>query len=131
MDLGLKGKRVLVTGSTAGIGFAAAEGFAREGAAVIINGRTAQRVEAGCTRLRQAVAGAEVRGVAADLSTATGVAALIEAAPDVDVLINNVGIFAPTAFESISDEEWLHFFQTNVMSGVRLSRHHFPRMKAR
>jgi NAD(P)-dependent dehydrogenase (short-subunit alcohol dehydrogenase family) len=131
MQLGLEGKQVLITGSTAGIGLATAEAFAREGARVIVNGRTEERVAAAAARVRAAVPGTEVRGVAADLSTADGAQAVISAAPEVDVLVNNVGMFAPTPFEDIGDEEWLQFFQTNVMSGVRLARHHFPRMKGR
>jgi NAD(P)-dependent dehydrogenase (short-subunit alcohol dehydrogenase family) len=127
----LRDKRVLVTGSTAGIGFAAVKLFAAEGAAVVVNGRSGERVAAAVTRLREAVPGARVDGVAADLSTAAGAQRLIDAVPEVDVLVNNAGVFAPAAFEEITDAEWLRFFETNVMSGVRLSRYHFPRMLAR
>jgi NAD(P)-dependent dehydrogenase (short-subunit alcohol dehydrogenase family) len=98
---------------------------------VVVNGRTPERVEAACGQIRAAVPRAEVRGVAADLSTAAGAAALIGAVPDLDVLVNNVGIFAPVAFADIGDEQWFRFFETNVMSGVRLARHHFPRLLAR
>jgi len=130
MELGLAGKRTLITGSTAGIGFAAALGFAREGACVILNGRTEARVAAARARLLVAVPGAQVDTVAADLSTAAGAAAVTGAVPEVDVLVNNVGIFEPKPFEQIPEEDWLRFFETNVMSGVRLCRHYFPRMLA-
>jgi NAD(P)-dependent dehydrogenase (short-subunit alcohol dehydrogenase family) len=131
MDLGLRGKRALVTGSTAGIGYAIAELLAREGASVIVNGRTAERVEQAVQRIRAAAPGADVSGVAADAGSAAGAAALIAAHPDVDVLVNNMGIFEPKPFEQISDEEWLRFFEVNVLSGVRLARHYVPRMKAK
>ncbi len=128
MDLQLNGKRALVTGSTAGIGYAIAEGLLREGAQVIVNGRTSQRVESALASLRKAVAAAKVEGIAADLGTADGVRAAIEKFPDVDILVNNLGIFDPKPFEQISDEEWMKFFEVNVLSGVRLSRHYLPRM---
>jgi NAD(P)-dependent dehydrogenase (short-subunit alcohol dehydrogenase family) len=130
MDLQLSGKRALVTGSTAGIGFAIAQELAREGARVIVNGRTAERVDAAVQRIRQAVPGAEVSGVAADLATAAGAASLLRECPQVDVLVNNLGIFDPVPFEDIPDTEWLRFFEVNVMSGVRLARHYLPAMKA-
>lgn len=131
MNFGLQDKIAVISGSTAGIGFAAAVGLAREGAHVVLNGRTPERVEAAAARLRDLVPGANVRGIAADLGTAQGVAKLIEAVPDADVLVNNLGIFEPKAFEAIPDEDWLRFFEVNVLSGVRLSRHYLPRMKAR
>jgi NAD(P)-dependent dehydrogenase (short-subunit alcohol dehydrogenase family) len=131
MDLGLDGKRALVTGSTAGIGFAAAEQLAREKARVIINGRSAARVDDAIARLKRAVPGADVSGVAADVSQAAGCAALVAAHPEVDVLVNNMGVFEPKPFESIPDEDWLRFFEANVMSGVRLSRHYVAGMRAR
>ncbi|HYO93495.1 MAG TPA: SDR family oxidoreductase [Polyangiaceae bacterium] len=131
MDLGLRGKRTLVTGSTAGIGFASALLFAREGAEVFVNGRTTERVEQAVARLLQAEPAAIVHGIAADVSSAAGVQTLIDAAPELDVLVNNAGIFQPQPFEDITDASWMMFFETNVMSGVRLARHHFPRMMAR
>ncbi|RYZ04899.1 MAG: SDR family oxidoreductase [Myxococcales bacterium] len=131
MDLGLKGKRALVTGSTAGIGYAAAELLAREGAHVIINGRTAPRVEAALQKLRAAAPGATVSGIAADAGSAAGCAALLAAHPDVDILVNNMGIFEPKPFEQIPDEDWVRFFEVNVLSGVRLSRGYLPGMRSR
>jgi NAD(P)-dependent dehydrogenase (short-subunit alcohol dehydrogenase family) len=131
MDLQLKGKRALVTGSTAGIGLAAAEGLAREGARVVVNGRTQERVDHAVGEIRKTVPGAEVTGVAADLGGAEGCARLWEAVADLDILVNNVGIFEPKSFLDIPDEDWLHFFEVNVMSGVRLSRHYLPGMLAR
>jgi NAD(P)-dependent dehydrogenase (short-subunit alcohol dehydrogenase family) len=131
MDLGLRDKRALVTGSTAGIGYATARSLAREGAVVTINGRSNARVEAAVASLTKDVPGARVRGVAADLSTAEGCQALIAAVPELDVLVNNMGIFAPRPFAEITDEEWMRFFETNVLSGVRLARHYVGGMRAR
>jgi NAD(P)-dependent dehydrogenase (short-subunit alcohol dehydrogenase family) len=131
MDLGLKNKRALVTGSTAGIGFAAALALAREGAHVIVNGRTQARVDDALSRLRSAVPGARVEGVAADVSGAAGCERLVAAHPDVDVLVNNMGIFEPKPFEEIPDADWMRFFEANVLSGVRLSRHYVRGMRAR
>jgi NAD(P)-dependent dehydrogenase (short-subunit alcohol dehydrogenase family) len=126
VDLQLDGKRALVTGSTAGIGFAIAEALVREGAAVIVNGRTKERVDQAIARLD-----GRAQGLAADLGTAQGAAEAIRRLPDVDILVNNLGIFEPVPFEKISDADWLRFFEVNVLSGVRLSRHYLPRMKAR
>ena len=131
MDLQLAGKRALVTGSTAGIGFAIARSLAAEGAEVVINGRGRAGVAAALERFQEAAPGAKVRGIAADLGTAPGCEQLVEACPDVDILVNNMGIFDPKPFEEIPDEEWFHFFETNVMSGVRLTRHYLPAMKQR
>ena len=131
MDLDLKGKTALVSGSTLGIGFAIAQTLAREGADVVVNGRTDERVAEAAARVRAAVPGARVRGVAADLGTAEGAGRVIESYPDLDILVNNLGIFEPKAFEQIPDADWLRFFEVNVMSGVRLSRHYLPRMKRR
>jgi NAD(P)-dependent dehydrogenase (short-subunit alcohol dehydrogenase family) len=131
MDLQLRGKRALVTGSTAGIGLAAAAGLYREGTSVVINGRTPQRVEEAVARIRGLGGDGEVSGIAADLSTAEGVDDLVRRLPEVDILVNNLGIFEPKPFEEIPDEDWLRFFEVNVMSGVRLTRHYLPAMKAR
>jgi len=130
MDLELSGKRALISGSTAGIGFAIATELAREGVKIVINGRRPQQVADAAERLRHLVSGAEVEGIAADLATADGVAALIAGCPQADILVNNLGIFDPAPFESIPDSEWQRFIEINVMSGVRLSRHYLPLMKA-
>lgn len=130
MDLLLAGKTALVTGSTAGIGFAIASELAREGVAVVLNGRSAAGVAAAQARLLAQLPTAKVGGVAADLATAAGCQAVINAYPQLDILINNLGIFDPVPFEAISDDEWQRFFDTNVMSGVRLSRHYLPLMKS-
>lgn len=127
MDLQLKGKTALVTGSTLGIGFAIAAALAQEGAKVIVNGRSRERVDAALARLP----GEGHSGVVADLGTAEGNAAVIERHPSVDILVNNVGIFAPRPFAEISDGEWQEMIEVNLMSGVRLSRHYLPQMLAR
>jgi NAD(P)-dependent dehydrogenase (short-subunit alcohol dehydrogenase family) len=131
MDLGLAGRRALVTGSTLGIGFATATLLAEEGADVLVNGRSAARVTAAVSAIREAQPGAAVRGVAADLGTAPGCAAVAAFAPDVDILVNNVGIFEPKPFDDIPDDDWLRFFEVNVLSGVRLARHYLRGMRAR
>jgi NAD(P)-dependent dehydrogenase (short-subunit alcohol dehydrogenase family) len=132
MDFGLKGKRALVTGSTAGIGYATARALASEGAQVTLNGRSAARVEVAAARLRAELGGtAAIDGIAADLAGAEGCAALLERLPEVDVLVNNLGIFEPKPFEQIPDADWLRFFETNVLSGIRLARHYVAGMRAR
>jgi NAD(P)-dependent dehydrogenase (short-subunit alcohol dehydrogenase family) len=131
MDLGLKGKRALVTGSTAGIGLATARALATEGADVTVNGRTRARVGSAVDKLRRELSGATITGIAADLSGAEGCETLIGQLPEVDVLVNNLGIFEPKSFERISDEDWFRFFETNVLSGVRLSRHYVRGMRSR
>jgi NAD(P)-dependent dehydrogenase (short-subunit alcohol dehydrogenase family) len=131
MNLELDGKRALVTGSTAGIGYAIAEGLTREGAQVIVNGRTEKRVEQAVKSIRTAHPQAKVDGLAADLGNADGIRATVERLADVDILVNNLGIFDPKPFEQIPDEDWFRFFEVNVMSGVRLSRSYLSGMKKR
>lgn len=131
MDLQLNGKKALVTGSTAGIGFAIADHLLQEGAAVVINGRTKERIEQSVSLLQQKHPQSDVSGVAADFSNSEDVAALTNRVSQVDILINNVGIFEPKPFTEIKDEEWLRFYEVNVLSGVRLSRHYLPGMLAR
>jgi NAD(P)-dependent dehydrogenase (short-subunit alcohol dehydrogenase family) len=131
MDMGLAGKRALVSGSTAGIGYATASALAAEGAHVILNGRTPPRVEQAVARLRGEVPGAIVTGIAQDLGSVAGCRALFQELADVDVLVNNLGIFEPKPFEAITDADWLRFFEVNVLSGVRLARQYLPGMRAR
>lgn len=131
MDLELTGKIAFVSGSTAGIGFAIAERLGKEGADVVINGRTEERVRIALTQIKKEVRNVDVRGIAADLGTAAGCAELVRQLPVVDILVNNVGIFAPQPFPEISDADWEKFFAVNVMSGVRLSRAYLPGMKER
>jgi len=131
MDLQLTDKLSLVSGSTAGIGFAIAKGLAHEGARVIVNGRTEDRVNAAIDRIRKHDAGAKLEGIAADLGSTDGVEQVVRRFPGVEVLVNNLGIFEPKPFDQISDAEWLRFFEVNVMSGVRLSRAYLPSMTKR
>ena len=153
MDLQLSGKTALVTGSTAGIGHAIATALVREGAHVVINGRTQARVDEATKRMAEVLGadiltkpgqspthrthkvaqdstkcGGSVSGVAADLATAEGFAGLMKAVPEVDILVNNLGIFEPKAFLEITDADWTKFFEGNVMSGVRGSRFYLPKM---
>lgn len=130
MNLQLTGKLALVSGSTAGIGHAIATALAAEGARVIVNGRKQAAVDAAVAGIR-AAPGGEVLGFAGDLSTAAAAEALVAQYPGIEILVNNLGIFEPKPFEQIGDDDWTRFFEVNVMSGVRLSRHHLPRMKAR
>jgi NAD(P)-dependent dehydrogenase (short-subunit alcohol dehydrogenase family) len=130
MDLQLAGKRAVVSGSTAGIGYAIAAALAREGATVVVNGRTQARVDRAVGRIRAEQAGATVDGVACDLGTRAGTDKLIKAVPRADILVNNLGIFEPKSFGDIPDEDWIRFFEVNVLSGVRLSRHYLPGMVA-
>ena len=131
MDLQLGGRTALVSGSTKGIGFAVAALLAREGARVVINGRTDQAVSLSRQQILRENPGAVVDGFAADLATAQGCAEIARRFPDVDILVNNLGIFERKAFEEIPDEDWQRFFEVNVMSGVRLSRAYLPGMKKR
>ncbi len=131
MDLELENKTAFVSGSTAGIGLAIARRLAREGADVTVNGRTEERVEKAVARIKNEVPKARIHGIAGDLSSEQGCAAVVRQLPQVDVLVNNLGIFEPKPFERITDEEWEHFFAVNVLSGVRLSRAYLSGMKER
>ena len=131
MKIDLSGKSALVTGSTTGIGHAIAKGLAGAGADVVINGRTQAKVDMAVAAIRKAMPEARFRGVAADVSTAAGCQTLAAALPDVDILINNAGIFEPKGFFDIPDEDWSRFFEVNVMSGVRLARVYLPGMLKR
>jgi NAD(P)-dependent dehydrogenase (short-subunit alcohol dehydrogenase family) len=122
MKIDLSNKHAVVTGSTLGIGFAIAKGLADAGARVVINGRTEAAVKKAKEKLLAEVPGAQIEGVAGDLSSAEGVEKFLKAVPQTDILINNLGIFEPKAFEDIPDADWQRFFDTNVMSGIRLSR---------
>src|SRR5258706_9977045 len=128
MNLELTGKLALVTGSTAGIGYAIAEALAREGARVIVNGRTAKRVEQAIKQIRSSVPQAQLEVLSADLGNAEGVRAAVQRFPEVEILVNSLGIFEPKTFGQIPDEDWFRFFEVNVMSGVRLSRAYLPAM---
>jgi len=131
MNLELEGKIALVTGSTAGIGFAIARRLACEGADVIVNGRTEERVREATAKINKEVSKANLRGIPADLGTAEGCEQVVGEAPRLDILVNNVGIFEPKPFEKITDADWEKFFAVNVMSGLRLSRAYFLAMKQR
>ncbi|ABN88242.1 D-beta-hydroxybutyrate dehydrogenase [Burkholderia pseudomallei] len=131
MHIDLTGKTALVTASTAGIGLAIAEGLARAGAQLFINGRSDASVKAALAHLRVTAPGAHAQGVVADLSDADGARRVIDAAPSADILVNNAGIYGPKPFFDIDDAEWEHFFQVNVMSGVRLARHYLKGMLER
>jgi len=131
MNLEIDGKLALVTGSTAGIGYAIAEALAREGARVIVNGRTEKRVEQALKQIRSSAPQAKLEGLAADQGDADGALAAAQRFPDVEILVNNVGIFELKPFDEIPDEDWFRLFEVNVMSGVRLSRAYLPGMKKR
>ena len=128
MDLKLSGKVALVSGSTGGIGLAIVTTLAEEGATVIVNGRTQERVNNAIDQIQQSVPNAKLQGIAADLGTQAGVELLLQKVPEVNILVNNLGIYGSKAFEDISDEEWMNILEVNVMSGVRLSRHYLPLM---
>ena len=131
MHIDLSGKTALVTGSTSGIGHAIAKGLASAGATVVVNGRTQGKVDAAIAAIAKTVPGAKVRGVAADVSTVVGCKTLVMVLPEVDILINNAGIFEPKGFFDIRDEDWSRFYEVNVMSGVRLSRAYMSGMLKR
>ena len=131
MNLKLTGKTALVSGSTAGIGYAIALGLAQEGARGFVNGRTQARLDAAVERIRKEFPGAAVEGIAGNLGTAEGCEHVVRGLPSVEILVNNVGIFEPTLFAEIPAADWLRMFEVNVMSGVRLSRAYLPGMKQR
>jgi NAD(P)-dependent dehydrogenase (short-subunit alcohol dehydrogenase family) len=131
MDLQLSGKSAFISGSTQGIGYATARALAAEGVAVVLHGRTSERVEAAVARLRAEVHGAEVSGVAGDVADETQVREVLGALGAVDILVNNVGLFEVKPFAAVTDEDWQLFYDVNVMSAVRLSRHVLPGMLAR
>jgi NAD(P)-dependent dehydrogenase (short-subunit alcohol dehydrogenase family) len=129
MNLQLADKLALVSGSSKGIGLAIATGLAREGAKVIINGRSAKSVDDALAKIRQTVPDAKLESFAGDLADGAVVGKLVERFPAVDILVNNLGIFEPKPFEQIPDEDWRRFFDVNVLSGVRLARLCLPAMK--
>jgi NAD(P)-dependent dehydrogenase (short-subunit alcohol dehydrogenase family) len=128
VKIDLTGRTALVTGSTAGIGYASAQALAHAGASVVVNGRNKERVTEAVERIRAATGSDTVTGIATDLATAEGANDLFTQLPDVDVLVNNLGIFGATPVFEIPDEEWVRYFEVNVLSGVRLARHYAPRM---
>jgi NAD(P)-dependent dehydrogenase (short-subunit alcohol dehydrogenase family) len=131
VDLGLKGKRALITGSTAGIGYAIAHGLAAEGARVVVTGRTQASVDGALARLRASFPGSEVAGVAADCATAQGAEAVFAQVADADMLVNNLGIYARAPSFEIPDAEWMRYFEVNVLSGIRFARRYAPAMAKR
>ncbi len=132
MDLKLTGKTAIVTGSTAGIGWAIAARLAAEGASVTLTGRNQSKLDAAAEQIKSTLSGAgHIRTVLADVANATGAAALIAAVPDTDILVNNLGIYEAKKFTDISDADWHHIFEVNVVSGARLARHYFPKMLER
>lgn len=122
MDLQLKGRTAIVTGGSAGIGLAITKALAAEGVIVTVPGRSQEKLDAALAGL------ANVRGIVADPGTAEGAQAVIDQVPAADILVNNLGIYEPKAFVDIPDADWLKLFEVNVLSGVRLSRHYFPKM---
>jgi len=131
MDLGLDRKTALISGSTKGIGLAIATTLAAEGVSVIINGRSEASVSTALDRITSAAPGVKAEGFVGDLAQADSTVQLLQRFPQVDILVNNLGIFEPKAFEDVSDEEWRRFFEVNVLSGVRLSRAYLPAMRQR
>src|ERR1700741_2971444 len=128
MDLHLAGKSALVTGSTAGIGFAIAQGLAREGAQVLVTGRTQERVDIAVATIKKKFPDAQVEGFAGDLGQAAVADELLTRYPEIQILVNNLSIFEPKEFTEITDDDWKRFFEVNILSGVRLSRSYLPRM---
>jgi len=128
MDMMLANKRALVTGSTAGIGYAIAASLASEGARVIVNGRSQTSVDSAVAKLESST-GSKVDGFAGDVSKAAAAEALVQRYPAIEILVNNLGIFEPKAFEEIPDVDWMRFFEVNVLSGVRLARLCLPAMR--
>jgi len=131
MQIDLNGKHAIITGSTAGIGFAIAQGLANAGANVVVTGRSQSRVDDAIAAIKKDTPNAQIEGIAADLGTAEGCQTLIKHQPSTDILINNVGIFAPQDFFDVDDATWQQFFDVNVMSAVRLSRHYAQGMRER
>ena len=131
MNLQLNNKTALVTGSTDGIGFAIAKGLLKEGTKVYINGRTQNKIDKAIEKLKSEIPDAKVEGITADFSKVEEVNELIKKLPEVDILVNNVGIYGDQPFETTDDNAWFHNFEVNVMSGVRLSRHYAQTMKAK
>jgi NAD(P)-dependent dehydrogenase (short-subunit alcohol dehydrogenase family) len=131
MDLQLQNRHALVTGSTAGIGYAIARGLAAEGARVTLTGRTQASVDAALARLRDSVSQAQVDGIAADCGTAAGAEAVFARIPEVDILVNNLGIYERKPFFDIPDADWLRLFEVNVLSGVRFARRYAGNMARR
>ena len=131
MDLHIETRRALITGSTAGIGFAIAHGLAAEGAHVTLTGRTQPAIDAALARLRSAVPSARADGIAADCATAKGAETVFARVPDVDILVNNLGIYERKPFFEIPDDDWLRLFEVNVLSGVRFARRYAPAMAKR
>jgi NAD(P)-dependent dehydrogenase (short-subunit alcohol dehydrogenase family) len=131
VDLKIAGRRALVIGSTSGIGYAIAEGLAREGAQVLLNGRQADSLERAIARIKKAVKGAKVVGVVADAATAEGSKTIVGQAPDVDILVNNLGIYKRQGFFETPDEDWMHFYEVNVLSGIRFARAYGQGMRER
>lgn len=127
MDLQLNGKRAIVTGGSAGIGLATAKALAKEGVEIVISGRSKEKLDDAVAQIGRG----NVRGVVADVATAPGARSLTEQVPETDILVNNLGVYEVKEFVEISDEDWFRIFETNVMSGVRLSRHYFPGMISR
>ncbi len=128
MDLKLNGKVALVTGSTAGIGYAIAKSLANEGVELYINGRDKNKIDKAIEKLKAETGNQNIKGIAADFADKSQVENLIKQLPAVDILVNNVGIFEPKEFAAITDEDWLRFYEVNVLSGVRLSRAYFDKM---